>query len=843
MNVSGSLRQLVVLSFVLVFPSSVRSMDLTDYLPYADGSTSTLTDESGLTVTFGGGGNDLLIWKVTGAEEDLQVIFQLNDSGLSLLTEVGLVPDSGTVLDVETFNSPWIIAPRQFELGAEIVSSGAYEGTESGEAPWSGTTLSMFSVGPAEEIATPLGTFTALKFTFVNEWEETGVGFTGSGSTTQTWWAAEGEGLVRFHYDFEETYIEDGESETEQGRFEFQLVANNIVEPNNPGPNLPPDALVTIPDLRLKAEVLRTLERASNDPASAEITVAEMQSLTRLTANVPIADLTGLEVATNLTDLNLSLNGGEGDITNLTPIAGLTQLVHLAFVRNQVQDISPLAGLTNLVTLRMFANDITDISVIANMPQLNLLWMGDNRIVDLGPVSGLTNLQFLSAYGNEISDLEPLRGLTRLQEVFLGTNQIASLEPLTPLPNLVRLSLRENEVNDVTVLSDKQFLSVLELDGNQIADITPLAPLARLQSASVQSNCLNVTPGAPDRQVIDGWIVNGARVTFEPQKTSSGGVHIPDPNLEAALREALGKSAGAITQTDLQGLTTFDGNLRNIEDLTGLEYATNLVSLDLGRNNISDLTPLAGLTKLTELTLFTNAIRDIEPLSGLVNLTSLLILKNEISSVDHLANLKKLQVLRIGWNRVQNLDPLAELTNLIALELDFNGISNVQSLQNLTQLRSLTLSNNNLQDVAPLGQLTSLTVLRLNRNSITDLTPLSTLTSLRTATVEDNRLVVTPGTPDRKVIDDWISGGTNVTFEPQRPLTLPMPVALSIARRDDHIHLEWASQINRIYTAEGSADLKTWALVEGAMFTGTGGMLEGQFPMQPGAQFFRIIGN
>ena len=67
-------------------------------------------------------------------------------------------------------------------------------------------------------------------------------------------------------------------------------------------------------------------------------------------------------------------------------------------------------------------------------------------------------------------------------------------------------------------------------------------------------------------------------------------VYIPDANLGSAIRDALGKSRFApITTTDMASLTTLNASNRNIRDLTGLEFATNLTELDLIDNPLSSL--------------------------------------------------------------------------------------------------------------------------------------------------------------------------------------------------------------------------------------------------------------
>ncbi|MCL0107948.1 hypothetical protein M1N70_03085 [Peptococcaceae bacterium] len=60
-----------------------------------------------------------------------------------------------------------------------------------------------------------------------------------------------------------------------------------------------------------------------------------------------------------------------------------------------------------------------------------------------------------------------------------------------------------------------------------------------------------------------------------------------DTNLEAAIRQELGKPTGNITKEDMAELTNLGANERRITDLSGLEYAVNLTWLSLGSNPLS----------------------------------------------------------------------------------------------------------------------------------------------------------------------------------------------------------------------------------------------------------------
>jgi len=135
-------------------------------------------------------------------------------------------------------------------------------------------------------------------------------------------------------------------------------------------------------------------------------------------------------------------------------------------------------------------------------------------------------------------------------------------------------------------------------------------------------------------------------------------VDFPDPNLEAAVREALNKASGPIYASELAGLVSLSASDRGIQDLSGLEYCTNLSGLSLWGNQISDVSPLAGLTNLTSLDLELNQINDTFPLATLANLTH----------------------LYLGENQINDISPLAELANLTALLLYTNQIGDISAL-------------------------------------------------------------------------------------------------------------------------------------------------------------------
>ncbi len=234
-----------------------------------------------------------------------------------------------------------------------------------------------------------------------------------------------------------------------------------------------------------------------------------------------------------------------------------------------------------------------------------------------------------------------------------------------------------------------------------------------------------------------------------------------DPALEAAVQDALG--AWRPTPTDMLALTDLQAWGVGIQNLQGLECATNLTSLGLWGNPITDLSPLAGLTKLTELHLGRNLCSDITPLAGLTDLTTLWLdasgisdisalagltnltfldlWANEVKDIRPLAGLTKLTFLSLWSNQVKDITPLAGLTNLAHLELGYcQEIDDISTLAGLTDLALLNLCSNQVEDITSLAGLTRLAHLKLGGNHISDIAALANLTTLTHLELGSNQI-------------------------------------------------------------------------------------------------------
>ena len=139
-------------------------------------------------------------------------------------------------------------------------------------------------------------------------------------------------------------------------------------------------------------------------------------------------------------------------------------------------------------------------------------------------------------------------------------------------------------------------------------------------------------------------------------------MEIPDENLAAAIRDNIGLDGNeTITRRQLNKLTQLSGSQRNITDLSGLQYAKRLRTLELYGNQIQDISLLADLKKLTRLNLSNNQITDISSLNGLKELTYLSLEQNQIHDITPIKSLSNLRYLFLQHNPVKNLSELQDL--------------------------------------------------------------------------------------------------------------------------------------------------------------------------------------
>lgn len=141
------------------------------------------------------------------------------------------------------------------------------------------------------------------------------------------------------------------------------------------------------------------------------------------------------------------------------------------------------------------------------------------------------------------------------------------------------------------------------------------------------------------------------KVSLTLKVSEDAKITFTDPELHDAIRRRLHKSSSeSIYKSDILDITSLIFRNDNITNLAGLEYFTNLKTLDVGNNQLTNISALAKLTKLKTLKLNDNGLKDINALKNLTSLT----------------------YLDISDNHITNFTPLKLLTNLTSLYLEDN---------------------------------------------------------------------------------------------------------------------------------------------------------------------------
>lgn len=214
-----------------------------------------------------------------------------------------------------------------------------------------------------------------------------------------------------------------------------------------------------------------------------------------------------------------------------------------------------------------------------------------------------------------------------------------------------------------------------------------------------------------------------------------------DANLEWAVKQQMNVAqTEKVCAEKAKGVSNLELSSLGIENLGGLEYFTNLQSLNLGYNTITNVTPLKGLVNLKELSLEGNTVGDIKALGGLTNLHTLTLSYNMVNDVGPLKGLINLQDLFLGSNQIKDVSALSGLVKLKSLNLVLNKVSDISALSGMINLEELHLGSNQIVDVTGLKGLVSLHWLFLSNNMIKDISGLSGLVNLEAIFLENNQV-------------------------------------------------------------------------------------------------------
>lgn len=218
-------------------------------------------------------------------------------------------------------------------------------------------------------------------------------------------------------------------------------------------------------------------------------------------------------------------------------------------------------------------------------------------------------------------------------------------------------------------------------------------------------------------------------LTFVPIPTSiTLYVTIPDPNLNEALHQKLGKPMSeGILAIELAGLT---GDLylenKNISNAEGIQYCTSISGLYMDNNDLTSLPDMSGMTGLTSTSFAYNDFTEFP--TGLVdapNLSGVTLDYNPISSVSSsVSSMTALIYLSMNNCSFSSFpESITGIPNLQTLRMVNNSLGSVpNSITAMGSLRELRLENTGLNEFpSALYGMSHITSLNLNDNSISSI--------------------------------------------------------------------------------------------------------------------------
>ena len=283
-----------------------------------------------------------------------------------------------------------------------------------------------------------------------------------------------------------------------------------------------------------------------------------------------VASLEGVQHMPWLTEVWVA----NGTVTDLAPLAPLTNMGYLYLYGNAIKDISPIKGMTKLTYLQLSNNQIKSLEPFrgTTMPMLDGASLSHNQITDVSPLAGWTNLDFIYLSENQVSDVSALSGMTKLTSLYLDVNHLTNIWPLATLVNLQTLTLLGNDLNDngskaaLSGISSMKHLQGLDVSGNKIATLTPLAGMTSLTSLGVEFNQISDLTPLAGMTGLTGLDVSNNKITD------------------------LSPLSGLV---NLQGINVLNNNITSVEPLRPLaskgfrgHYA------DVSINHIVDTSPL-----------------------------------------------------------------------------------------------------------------------------------------------------------------------------------------------------------------------------------------------------------
>ncbi|MBP7679369.1 MAG: hypothetical protein KA096_03025 [Bacteroidales bacterium] len=306
-------------------------------------------------------------------------------------------------------------------------------------------------------------------------------------------------------------------------------------------------------------------------------------------------------------------------------------------------------------------NNITNLEPLAKMTNLKEINASGTIINDLAPLSEIIDLKVLNCSDTRVSSLMPLKGLLKLEQLDFSGSMIDSLNGLENHTSLEKLNIERTAVDNLLPLYSCKNLRFLYCDNTR-------AGKADIDSFLDQNpDCLVIYRSNPLRS----WWSSLPAAWKDAFKTHTELSDVPTKeqlhtlagltSVDVSNVRGIGSLDPLTTLHRLEELNVSNTGLNNINPVSSL---VRLRKLDVSGNPVADLSPVSTLPVLTHLNISNTAVLKLDALDGIRSLESLNCSGTQIKKLDPLSGLVNLRKLECYGTGINNLKPLAGLTML-----------------------------------------------------------------------------------------------------------------------------------------------------------------------------------
>ncbi|MGG5784962.1 leucine-rich repeat domain-containing protein [Bacillus albus] len=446
--------------------------------------------------------------------------------------------------------------------------------------------------------------------------------------------------------------------------------------------------------------------------------------------------LENIQFISNLRQLK-SLSITYSELNDIGPLAKLEHIESLSLRNNKISDLSPLSQMKRIKMLDLNSNYIKDIKLLFKLTSLKTLTVANNQIsnANLAGIEQLKNVKSLSLSNNGLTNIEHITPMKKLVELDLSKNELENIEPLSRLSTVQSLNLEENYISDITPLSQLTGLYDLKLGSNEIRDVRPVQELGKRMYIDVQRQKIFLDDVEKDKEVKipiynlqgepldtiqlkngDGIVNNGS------VKWSTTGEKTYEFMLDIKPEENRIKFNGTVIQNVVERLDEIkEDNEQKENVILDKTLQQHINKENLGRENLNAPITKEDLLQIKKLEVLKEKGKEIKDITGLEYMTNLEKLTLEgvgLKNIEFISNLEKLNAVNVSHNQIEDISPLTSLKNLQWLNLADNHIKDVSVFGSMLDLLSLKLAGNEIRDVRPLIQLGQWFTIDVGRQNI-----------------------------------------------------------------------------------------------------------------------------